>query len=218
MGTKTAVSFANIFMAHIETTILRRTVIKAKVWKRYFDDIVSLWDISKPDIEAFIEQAVLHHPTIKFTAQICDTETMAQDIEEKSILDVKDTLKKNGNLPVHTFHLFSPAECYKRICQRRSLENPTNKLLQMFEENNSNFKKRLIDRGYPQTLIENLLSKVKSSQRGSLHPQVWLKHNNKEEKEILPFLTQYKPSVSTLKESFNEKMESPIIFSKKENP
>ena len=60
MGTKTAVSFANIFMAHIETTILSRTVIKPTVWKRYIDDIFSLWDISKPDIEAFIEQANLH--------------------------------------------------------------------------------------------------------------------------------------------------------------
>ena len=60
MGTKTAVSFANIFMAHIETTILSRTVFKATVWKRYIDDIFFLWDISKRDIEAFIEQANLH--------------------------------------------------------------------------------------------------------------------------------------------------------------
>ena len=53
MGTKTVieVSFANIFMAHIETTILSRTVFKPTVWKRYIDDIFSLWDISKPDIE-----------------------------------------------------------------------------------------------------------------------------------------------------------------------
>ena len=79
MGTKTAVSFANIFMAHIETTILSRTVFKATVWKRYIDEIFSLWDISKRDIEAFIEQANLHHPTIKFTAQISDTETFFLD-------------------------------------------------------------------------------------------------------------------------------------------
>ena len=101
MGTKTAVSFANIFMAHIETTILSRTVFKATVWKRYIDDIFFLWDISKRDIEAFIEQANLHHPTVKFTAQICDTETTwdyfldtvvykGTRFEEKSILDVKD--------------------------------------------------------------------------------------------------------------------------------
>ena len=76
MGIKTAVSFANIFMAHIETTILSITVFKLTVWKRYIDDIFSLWDISTPDIDAFIEQANLHHPTIKFTAEISYTETI----------------------------------------------------------------------------------------------------------------------------------------------
>ena len=57
----------------------------------------AIWDISKPDTEAFIEQANLHHPTIKFTAEISDTETVFLDtvvykgtrFKEKSILDVK---------------------------------------------------------------------------------------------------------------------------------
>ena len=40
--------------------------------RRYF----SLRDISKSDIEASIEQANLHHPTIKFTAETSDTETV----------------------------------------------------------------------------------------------------------------------------------------------
>ena len=65
-----------------------------------------------------------------------------------------------------------------------------------FEENISIFKKRLIDRRYPQTMIENLLLDIKFTERES----ALLKHNNKEEKEILPFVTQYQPSVSTLKE------------------
>ena len=97
MGTKTAVFFANIFMAYIETTTLSKTVFEPTVWKRYIDDISSLQDISKPDIEAFIEQANLHHPTIKFTAETFDTETVFLDtvvyqgtrFKEKSILDAK---------------------------------------------------------------------------------------------------------------------------------
>ena len=66
----------------------------------------------------------------------------------------------------------------------------------VFKASKSNFKERLIDRGYPQTMIENLLSGTKFIERES----ALLKHNNKEEKEILPFVTQYQPSVSTLKE------------------
>ena len=42
-----------------------------------------------------------------------------------------------------------------------------------------------MDRGYPQTLIENLLSKIRFTERDSK----LLKQNNKEEKEILPFVT-----------------------------
>ena len=70
----------------------------------------------------------------------------------------------------------TPWESYEKIHQK-----------QFFEENNSNFKKRLIDRGHPQTLVENLLLEIK------------------EEKEILPFVTQYQPSVSTIKEVWEKK-------------
>ena len=39
MDTKTAVFFANIFMAYIETTTLSKTVFKPTVWKCYIDDV-----------------------------------------------------------------------------------------------------------------------------------------------------------------------------------
>ena len=59
-------------------------------------------DMSKPDIEAFIEQANLHQPTIEFTAETFDTETAFLDMvvykgtrfKEKSILDAKTIFNK----------------------------------------------------------------------------------------------------------------------------
>ena len=54
-----------------------------------------------------------------------------------------------------------------------------------------------MNEGYPQTLIENLLSEIKLTER----EYKLLKQNNKEEKEILKFVTQHQPSVSTLKEA-----------------
>ena len=52
-------------------------------------------------------------------------------------------------------------------------------------------------------MIENLLSDIKFTERES----ALLKHNNKEEKdsEIFPFVTEYQPSVSTLKEVLMKK-------------
>ena len=53
MGTKMAVAFANIFMAKIEKEIPSHWVKKPSVWKRYIDDVFSLWDLSKRSIEHF---------------------------------------------------------------------------------------------------------------------------------------------------------------------
>ena len=63
-------------MTYIETTILSKTVVRTTVWKYYIHDIFSLWDMCKPDIGAFIEQANLltYHPTIKFMAATFDSE------------------------------------------------------------------------------------------------------------------------------------------------
>ena len=128
MGTTTAVSFANIFMAHIKTTILSSTVFKPTVWKRYIDDIFSLWDISKTDIEAFIEQAKLHHPNIKFTSEISDTEIVFSDtvvykgtrFKEKSILDVKTHLKERKPSSTH----ISPLVTHRVLKKDLSKEKP----------------------------------------------------------------------------------------------
>ena len=52
---------------------------EALAWKRYIDDTFSIWNINKDVVTQFIEQANSHHPTIKFTAEVSDTETMFLD-------------------------------------------------------------------------------------------------------------------------------------------
>ena len=47
--------------------------------KRYIDDIVSLWDINRQEIEQFIEQANRFYPTIKFKAEISEKEATFLD-------------------------------------------------------------------------------------------------------------------------------------------
>ena len=111
-------SFANIFMTCIETTTLSKTVFRTTVWKCYIRDIFSLWNMSKPDIEAFIEPANLHHPTTEFTAETFDTETAFLDtvvykgtrFKEKSILDAKTHFKQTETF-LHTFHFVSHSKC-----------------------------------------------------------------------------------------------------------
>ena len=64
MGTKMAVTFANTFMAKIEKEILRESSIKPIFWKRFIDDVISVWDTSRNKIEEFLLKAIPSHNQI----------------------------------------------------------------------------------------------------------------------------------------------------------
>ena len=104
----------------------------------------------------------------------------------------------NGNLPVYTFSPLTTHQLLKWIWQTRSLENPTNKLLW---GSISDFKKRLMDRGWPHN-FERKIAIRSNTHRGKA---ALLTQNNKEEKQILPFVTQYRPLVSIIKEALLKK-------------
>ena len=111
MGTKMAVSFANIFMAEIETKLILQSDTKPREWKRYIDDVFSLWDNDKKDVDRFIEQVNKFHPTIKFTAEISEnidtTVFKGERLKKDSILDIKAHFK-----PTETFQFTHFASCH----------------------------------------------------------------------------------------------------------
>ena len=102
--------------------------------------------MSKPDIETFIEQANLHHPTIKFTAETFDTETAFLDtavykgtrVKEKSILDAKTHFKQMETF-LHTLFTSCHPPSVKKEKPWESYEKKSSKTT--FEENNSKLKK-----------------------------------------------------------------------------
>ena len=67
MKARLVVSFASIFMSAVS-----KSKIKPLELKRYMDDVFSLWDTKREEIDQFILEANRHHPTIKFTAEISD--------------------------------------------------------------------------------------------------------------------------------------------------
>ena len=70
----------------------------------------------------------------------------------------------------------------------------TNSSETTFGESISNFKSRLITRGYPHEMIQTTLSEVNFAKRQST-----LQQKKKTRKQILPFVTTYHPSVRNLK-------------------
>ena len=63
MDTKMAVAFSNIFKAKTEKELIQTEHLLEKV---YIDDVISVWDTSRNEIEEFLLQANNFHPTIKF--------------------------------------------------------------------------------------------------------------------------------------------------------
>ena len=206
MGTKTAVSFANIFMAKIETAIIDQHSTRPLLWKRYIDDVFSLWDTNREEINNFIEHANNYHPTIKFTADISDKEIIFLDtciykgarFEKESILDMCTYFK-----PTETFRHTHFKSCYPPGVKKGFLKGEglrlqrTNSSEETFLENIRIFKLCLRGRDYPNNLIDKTLSEVKFSDRKKA-----LKDNTRVQKiyiYILPFVTQYNPYVPNLK-------------------
>ena len=136
MVTKIAAAFANIFMAKIEKEILRQNSIKPIFWKRFIYDVMSVWDTSRNEIEEFLLKANNFHPTIKFMAEISETETTFLDTKvykgvrfnKDSILDVRTHFKPT-DIPIHEFVFVSPTRRHKRLHQRRSFKASKNKVL-----------------------------------------------------------------------------------------
>ena len=106
--------------------------------ERFIDDIISVWDTSRNEIEEFLPKANNFHPTIKFTAEISETETRFLDkkvykgvrFDKDSILDVRTHFKPTVlNIPIHKLAFVSPTRRHKRLHQRRSFKASKNKFL-----------------------------------------------------------------------------------------
>ena len=141
----------------------------------------------------------LYHPTIKFTAEISATEITFLDtciykgdrFKSESSLDVRTHFKPTEALQYMMFTHFS--FCHSPGFKKGLLRTISSK--RTFEENIKLFNQRLRVRGYPDNLIvDTTLSEVKYEERMSA-----LKKQNKLRKRILPYVTEYRPSVPNLR-------------------
>ena len=168
-----------------------------------------LWDTNKEEIEHFIEQANSFLPTIKFTAEVSPSETTFLDttvykgerFEKESILYARTHYK-----PTETFHYTNYNSCHPAGVKKGFVKGEALRLLRtnsskvMFEENIKNFRTRLKPRGYPNNLVDKILSEVKFAERKNALTQKQKAHKN-----VLAFVTQFHPSLPCLKNMLVEK-------------
>ena len=181
MGTKMAVAFANIFMARIERQILSQSCIKPLFWKRYIDDVFSLWNTSLDKIESFVKKANNFHSTIKFTAEMSETEITFLDtqvykgvrFDKESILDVQTHYKPTETFQYTNFYSCHPPGVKKGFIKGGLRPLRTNSSQISFERNIRNFQNRLLERGYPAAILRKQTKKQIRTQKNLY---LWL-HN-----------------------------------------
>ena len=121
MGTKTAPSYANLFMDRFQRAFLTQEPIQPLIWKPYIDDILCIWTGTRSEIESFLDRLNKAHRTLKFKWSISD--------ERIEFLDLN--LFKGGRfnttnlLDTHTFQYlhFSSSHTrsvFKGLVKRRS--------------------------------------------------------------------------------------------------
>ena len=112
MGTKMAVAFANIFIAIIEREILRQSNSKPIFWKRFIDDIISLWATNRDKIEELLSKANSLHlqsnSRLKYQKQrrLPWTQIVYKGDRflKESILDVRTHFKPTETFQYTNFH------------------------------------------------------------------------------------------------------------------
>ena len=116
--------------------------------ERFIDDIISVWDTSRNEIEEFLPKANNFHPTIKFRAEISETETTFLNsnvyngvrFNKDSILELRTHFNPTGKFQHTNFYSCHPPGVTKGFIKGEALRLlRTNSSEITFEENMRNF-------------------------------------------------------------------------------
>ena len=110
MGTRIGPSYANLFMAKLEETLLTQTTRSPRIWWRYIDDVFAIWDKGQDELENFLQQINTFHHTIKFTAE-WSTDRVSF-LDTTVILDAGIIHTNFYTKPTDTHQYLSPESCH----------------------------------------------------------------------------------------------------------
>lgn len=203
MGTRFAPSYATLVLGYLEIKL--EQILKEKFgkniaekiiekYRRYLDDVFLIWNTENGSLEIFHNILNELHADIKFTNDCSGNKINFLDVELEIkqnyiITDVyyKKTdswqyLDFKSNHPRH-IKTNIPYNLARRLCMIINNTEILNKRL-------NELKNVLLNRNYPEKLIENGINKAKNIQK-----EILLKDNieNKEE-NIIPLIQTYNPN------------------------
>ena len=196
MGTRTAPSYANIFMADLENKLLDNSPnnLQPLIWKRYIDDIFVVWKHGEESLHTFINHLNTSHPTIKFEHEyshsnihfLDTTVTLTQQGTLVTSLYTKPTdrtllLHNKSHHPIHCKQgvIYSQALRYRRITtQDGEFLNKLDRL-----------RTTLLTRGYKDRDIINQFNRVMNRTQADILRTQTTKSNTTPKN--LPFVIEY---------------------------
>ena len=173
MGTKVAPSFANIFMAHFEDTLVYTYHTQPLIWLRYIDDIFMVWNNGRESLDNFLTHLNSCHETIKFTS----------DISPESVTFLDTTVKIDSDRRVYTDLYCKPTDSHNYLLFESSHPShlktslPYSQLLRVrricsklsdFDRNAIMIGKHFLRRHYPANIVEEAIIKARRASREEL--------------------------------------------------
>ena len=133
----------------------------------------SLWNTSLDKIESFVEKANNFHSTIKFTAEMSETEFMFLDtkvykgvrFDKESILDVQTHYKPTETFQYTNFYSCHPPGVKKGFIKGEALRLLRTNSSQITFERHQKFSKPPVRKRLPAAILRKYLSEVKFPDR-----------------------------------------------------
>jgi hypothetical protein len=170
----------------------------------FLDDIFMIWDHSFEDLQQFLKAINSFHPNIKFTYTISPSSVSFLDVtvsKDKLLNVVTDVFVKETNN--HQYLDYS--SCHPQKCKdgipysqgkryRRIISDD-----HVFKESLKSLSDFFIDRGYPSKKLCSVFEHL-----SNLTQEEALKHNENENKYVLPFTVVYNPSLPSIGSTINK--------------
>jgi len=198
MGTRMAPSYANLFMAELETNLLTWTTHQPYVWWRFIDDIFAIWKHGRETLKQFLQEINLFHPTIKFTAEC--SEDRVNFLDTTVILDGTTIHTDLYTKPTDTHQYLSPESCHPKHCTTSIPYSQSLRLRRIcskvedFTLRSNQLRTQLLARGYKEHLIDQQIQKAANTPRTeTLQP-----HPPRQPLQRTPLVVTFHPCLSSL--------------------
>uniref|UniRef100_A0A8C5PB27 Reverse transcriptase domain-containing protein n=1 Tax=Leptobrachium leishanense TaxID=445787 RepID=A0A8C5PB27_9ANUR len=208
MGTRFAPSYANLFMAHWESSVVwtgHDWGPNLVLYRRYIDDVLIIWQGERQELESFISHLNNNELGIKLDSNISPTQVNFLDLTiyvEDSEIKTRTFFKAvqtNNYIPTNSGHYPPWLKAIPKGQLLRIRRNCTDveqylhqaeKLIDQFEE-----------KGYNNVFLDEMKKEVLKSSRDSL---LQYKHREDEEYKEIPFIMDYNINNKLIKKSIEK--------------